>query len=134
MKQIILIVILALFPILSVQKETKIPFILIPKTYHRHDTVTAYCYNPDIGAITADGTIIEKQRRWIAISRDLVEFYPFNSIVSISGTHTYDGKWIVKDLMAEEHKKSIDFMLVDTTKKINSWKSIKIKKYIQKKV
>ena len=50
--------------------------------------------------------------RWVAISRDLLKDYPFDSIIKVeSDEHPeLNGLWIVKDKMGPRHQKSIDFL------------------------
>jgi len=51
--------------------------------------------------------------RWIAISRDLRQFYAFGDTINVSGTKgaIYDGKWIVQDVMNKRWTKKIDFLV-----------------------
>lgn len=65
--------------------------------------------------ITAFGNVIDTTQsdkyRYIAISRDLEEYFSAGDTVIVSGTWIYDGLWIVADRMNKEWKKRIDFLI-----------------------
>jgi len=85
--------------------------------------VTGTCYHPvenqcdDTPLITASCKKIDEndplKHRWIAISRDLKEFYAFGDTLIVSGTKRgiYDGKWVVNDLMNRRWNRKIDFLV-----------------------
>lgn len=128
MKTIIIAFLLSIVPT-RIEYHEQLKGITIQEVKVTYDIVDAYCYIPSDSSYTANSTLITRQRRWIAVSRDLLEKYPFNSSVLVAGINKYNGIWVVKDLMSDSHSKSIDFMIIDTLKyKIDSWKSIRIKK------
>jgi hypothetical protein len=67
---------------------------------------------------TADGTKIDAVKlnnyelRYVALSRDLFDFYNFNDTINIlSANPNLNGKWVVKDKMNERYKNRIDFLV-----------------------
>lgn len=86
--------------------------------------VTATCYhavpeqtNSDC-LTTASGKEIcctdsAYSHRYIAVSRDLLNDYPYGTIVTISGCEIeeYNGEWEVQDTMNARWTKKIDFLI-----------------------
>ena len=70
--------------------------------------------------------------RVIAVSRDLLEYYPFHSYVIIKGTGKFDGIWKVEDIMNERFTKRID-LLIDWKVKHNKFNNVIIKSYDKRK-
>lgn len=70
------------------------------------------------------------QLRWVAISRDLLEYYNFNDTIIIhSNNPNINGLWIIKDVMNKRYQKRIDFLVpLDDTLQIGEI-ALKIKKY-----
>lgn len=52
--------------------------------------------------------------RWIAVSRDLLEEFPYNSQVEIQGTGIHDGIYKVKDTMHKRKLNQIDILIPST--------------------
>lgn len=84
--------------------------------------VTATTYNPvksqcdDTPLITADNSRINIDsiniKRWIAISRDLEEYYKLGDTIYVDFPGSYfNGKWIIKDRMNKRWNKRIDFLI-----------------------
>jgi len=101
--------------------------------------ITGTCYQAvknqcdDSPLLTANQKKINEQdplsHRWIAVSRDLKEFYAFGDTIVVSGTKNaiYDGKWVVQDLMNVRWKNKIDF-LVGKNDYIDKFENLTIKK------
>lgn len=70
------------------------------------------------------------QLRWVAISRDLLEYYNFNDTIEVhSNNINVNGLWIIKDVMNKRYQKRVDFLVpLNDTLKIGKM-SLKIKKY-----
>jgi 3D (Asp-Asp-Asp) domain-containing protein len=66
--------------------------------------------------------------RVIAVSPDLLKYYPFHSYVIIKGTGKFDGIWKIEDIMNKRFTKRID-LLIDWKVKHNKFYKVTIKKY-----
>lgn len=84
--------------------------------------VTGTYYNPVKGQCddrpfeTADGSIVERGVRWIALSRDMLTRWggPFNYGDTVWVYHTHRalrGWWVVRDTMNKRWKKRMDFLV-----------------------
>ena len=103
--------------------------------------VTATVYNPvssqcdDTPLITADQSKIDLEKlnsgelRWIAISRELREFYGYGSTVKITclSDTTINGLYEVHDTMNKRYNRTID-ILVPTSQKYGKWNNVIIEK------
>jgi len=70
-----------------------------------------------------------KCHNWIALSNDLLKYYPIDSEVVISGISTsVDGVYVVKDKTNDRHRNLIDILCEKDSLK-GYWYNIKIKKY-----
>ena len=89
--------------------------------YDSTRTVTATCYNATVEQcdstplITAFGYKIDpsypKRQRFLAISRDLEQYYSKGDTVIIDGTGVYDGHWMIADRMNRRWERKIDFLV-----------------------
>lgn len=82
--------------------------------------------------ITASGLSIRStntaySHRYIAVSRDLLKYFPYGTIVSVEGTRNYDGIYIVADTMNKRFKKYID-ILINPGMPIEKTKNVRIRK------
>lgn len=97
-----------------------------------HDvTITVYNALPeqtdDSPLITACNKKIDLDKlkqgklRWIAVSRDLLEKFPYGSSVYlwIEKWHPKNGVWIVRDTMSPRFKNTIDILTYD--EKVGKW-------------
>jgi len=77
-----------------------------------HATVAQTNSEPNITAFgyCIDTTQADKYR-YIAISRDLEEYFSKGDTVIVIGTWVYDGMWIVADRMNERWSNKIDFLI-----------------------
>ena len=110
-------------------------FILL---FGHQDTVTATTYkltareNGPYGNVLASGYKASKKspglNRVIAVSRDLLENYPFHTYVIVKGAGKLDGIWKVEDVMNKRYTKRIDFLL-GWKSKHNKFNNVIIKSY-----
>ena len=66
--------------------------------------------------------------RIVAVSRDLLETYPFHTYVMVTGTGRFDGVWLVEDVMAPRWHNRIDFLIGYKTKQ-DKFENVKIERY-----
>jgi 3D (Asp-Asp-Asp) domain-containing protein len=83
--------------------------------------------------IVIDTTQADKYR-YIAVSRDLLNQDKWFSLqigdtVQVSGTWTYDGLWIVQDVLNARYTNTIDFLIAKGQYE-HKWKDVKIIKLI----
>ena len=83
----------------------------------------------DSPLVTASGALINELcpegHRWLAVSRDLLEKFPFGECVLVEGAGEMSGVWQVQDLMNKRYQNYIDF-LVEDTRKLGKWYRVKI--------
>lgn len=65
--------------------------------------------------------------RYIAVSRDLGELFPYGCKVEVIGTGIYDGIYIVADTMNKRYTEYID-ILINPDMPIGKWENVIIKK------
>jgi len=65
--------------------------------------------------------------KYIAVSRDLLEYFEYGDRVMISGTGIYDGKYVVADTMNKRFKGYID-ILINPDMKVGKWNNVTITK------
>lgn len=97
-----------------VEVKTHYDGIFCTATYY--NAVESQCDGDPL--VTASGARIDLdslnkyQYRWIAISRDLLEFYKFGDSVFIeSDNKSVEGWWVVNDLMNRRWSRRIDFLV-----------------------
>ena len=66
--------------------------------------------------ITASGARIKSadkayDHRYIAVSRDLLDVFPYGTKVEVSGCGELDGEWVVADTMNRRYKGYIDLLI-----------------------
>lgn len=86
----------------------------------------------DTPLITASGKKISSsdtayEHRYLAVSRDLLDVFPYGTKVEISGCGELDGVWNVEDTMNRRYKGYIDF-LINSDMKGGKWEGVRIKK------
>lgn len=95
-----------------------------------HDCVTVTVYNALPGQCNADylttasGRKIVKARlnegelRWVALSRDLLEKYPYGSAIylDLGENNEYTGEYLVADTMNVRYTKCVDILVPDHIK------------------
>ena len=65
--------------------------------------------------------------RYLALSRDLLEIFPYGTEVEVSGCGELDGVWVVADTMNKRYKGYID-LLVNPDMKGGKWYGVRIRK------
>lgn len=108
--------------------------------YATMKTVTATCYNATVKqcdsdpSTTAFGYKVNMRypdhQRYLAISRDLEEYYSSGDTVMIDGTGVYDGLWMIADRMNRRWERKIDFLVApdDHIAKFDNITIVKINK------
>jgi 3D (Asp-Asp-Asp) domain-containing protein len=72
-----------------------------------------------------------QSNRIVAVSRDLLNQYPFHTFIKIKGTGKFDGVWKVEDVMNERFTKRVD-LLINLKTKHNKYDNITIEHYESK--
>ena len=85
-------------------------------TATKYHPVKNQCYGNPL--ITADGSKINLsvlksgKIRWIAVSRDLLNYYNYgDTVIVMTDNKKISGRWIIHDTMSSRYKKRIDFLL-----------------------
>jgi 3D (Asp-Asp-Asp) domain-containing protein len=125
---------------LAVPREKKITEYkeVVVERYIDVYVVTATVYHATRGQcdntplITASGAKIASadsayDHRYIAISRDLLDVFPYGTMVEVSGCGELDGHWGVVDTMNRRYKGYID-LLINPDMKGGKWEGVRIKK------
>lgn len=102
-------------------------YLVTATVYH---AVEAQC-NADY-LTTASGMKIKStneaySHRYIAVSRDLRELFPYGCKVEVTGTGVYDGIYTVADTMNKRYTEYID-ILINPDMPIGKWENVIIKK------
>ena len=82
--------------------------------------------------VTASGAKISSaesayEHRYLAVSRDLLDEFPYGTMVEVSGCGELDGEWVVADTMNRRYKGYID-LLINPDMKGGKWEGVRIKK------
>jgi 3D (Asp-Asp-Asp) domain-containing protein len=82
--------------------------------------------------VTASGAKIKStdsayDHRYIAVSRDLLDVFPYGTKVEVSGCGELDGIWVVSDTMNKRYKGYID-LLINPDMRGGKWEGVRIKK------
>ena len=82
--------------------------------------------------VTASGAKIASadsayDHRYLAVSRDLLDVFPYGTMVEVSGCGELDGYWVVQDTMNRRYKGYID-LLINPDMKGAKWEGVRIKK------
>lgn len=109
-----------------VEKQVEV-YIVTATVYH---AVEGQCDADPL--ITASGIKIKNtyeayNHRYIAVSRDLLDVFPFGTEVEISGCGKLDGIYWVQDTMHSRYKGCID-ILINPNMKQGKWTGVRIKK------
>lgn len=109
-----------------VERESEI-YVVTATVYH---AVEGQCdENP---LVTASGAKISSaesayEHRYLAVSRDLLDVFPYGTMVEVSGCGELDGEWVVADTMNRRYKGYID-LLINPDMKGGKWTGVRIKK------
>lgn len=86
----------------------------------------------DSPLVTASGAKISSadtayNHRYIAVSRDLLDVFPYGTKVEVSGCGELDGEYTVADTMNRRYKGYID-LLINPDMKGGKWEGVRIRK------
>ena len=112
--------------IVEVEREREI-YVATATVYH---AVKGQC--DDSPLVTASGAKISSaesayDHRYIAVSRDLLDAFPFGTMVEVTGCGELNGEYIVADTMNRRYKGYID-ILINPDMKIGKWEGARITK------
>jgi 3D (Asp-Asp-Asp) domain-containing protein len=107
--------------------EHNVEYLVTATVYH---AVSSQCDGDYL--TTASGKKIKStneaySHRYIAVSRDLRELFPYGCKVEIIGTGKYDGIYTVADTMNKRYTEYID-ILINPGMPIGKWENVVIKK------
>lgn len=109
-----------------VEREVDV-YIVTATVYH---AVAGQCDGSPL--VTASGARISSantayDHRYIAVSRDLLDVFPYGTKVEVSGCGELDGHWVVADTMNRRYKGYID-LLINPDMKGGKWTGVRIRK------
>ena len=112
--------------IVEVEREREI-YVVTATVYH---AVEGQC--DDSPLITASGAKIASaesayDHRYIAVSRDLLDVFPYGTMVEVSGCGELDGRWVVADTMNRRYKGYID-LLINPDMRGGKWEGVRVRK------
>lgn len=112
--------------IVEVEREREI-YVVTATVYHAAE---GQCDNNPL--ITASGAKISSvesayDHRYIAVSRDLLDVFPYGTRVEVNGCGELNGEYIVADTMNRRYKGYID-ILINPDMKIGKWEGARITK------
>ena len=111
---------------------------VVVERYSEIYIVTATVYHATKGQcdstplVTASGAKIASaesayDHRYIAVSRDLLDAFPYGTIVEVSGCGVLSGRYVVADTMNRRYNGYID-LLINPDMKGGKWEGVRIKK------
>ena len=82
--------------------------------------------------VTASGAKISSaesayEHRYLAVSRDLLDVFPYGTMVEVSGCGKLDGLYTVADTLNKRYKGYID-LLINPDMKGGKWEGVRIRK------
>lgn len=110
-----------------VEVESEVTYVVTATVYHAvEEQCDADCL------VTASGARIASaerayEHRYLAVSRDLLDVFPYGTKVEVSGCGELDGIYEVQDTMAKRYKGYID-LLINPDMKGGKWEGVRIKK------
>lgn len=109
-----------------IERESKV-YVVTATVYH---AVEGQC--DDSPLATASGAKISSaesayEHRYLAVSRDLLDVFPYGTMVEVSGCGELDGIYCVVDTMAKRFKGYVD-ILINPDMKGGKWEGVRIKK------
>ena len=112
--------------IVEVEKQSEV-YVVTATVYH---AVEGQC--DDSPLVTASGAKISSaesayEHRYLAVSRDLLDVFPYGTMVEVSGCGELDGIYCVVDTMAKRFKGYVD-ILINPDMKIGKWEGARITK------
>lgn len=102
-------------------------YVVTATVYH---AVEGQC--DDSPLVTASGATISSadtayDHRYIAVSRDLLDVFPYGTMVKVSGCGELDGEYTVADTLNKRYKGYID-ILINPDMKGGKWEGARIRK------
>lgn len=112
--------------IVEVEKECDV-YVVTATVYH---AVEGQC--DDSPLVTASGAKISSaesayEHRYLAVSRDLLDVFPYGTMVEVSGCGELDGVYCVVDTMAKRFKGYVD-ILINPDMKGGKWEGVRVRK------
>jgi 3D (Asp-Asp-Asp) domain-containing protein len=112
--------------IVEIEREREI-YVVTATVYH---AVEGQC--DDSPLITASGARISSAKsaydhKYIAVSRDLLDVFPYGTRVEVSGCGELDGVYTVVDTLNKRYKGYID-ILINPDMKRGKWEGVRITK------
>jgi 3D (Asp-Asp-Asp) domain-containing protein len=112
--------------VIEVAKEVEV-YVVTATVYH---AVEGQCDESPL--VTASGAKISStdtayDHRYLAVSRDLLDMFPYGTMVEVSGCGELDGVYTVADTMNKRYKGYID-LLINPDMKGGKWTGVRIKK------
>lgn len=116
----------------AVSVVTDTVYVVTATVYH---AVESQCDSDCL--VTASGARIASadsayEHRYLAVSRDLLDVFPYGSVVEVSGCGELDGEWVVADTMNRRYKGYID-LLINPDMKGGKWSGVRIRKVSKNK-
>lgn len=113
--------------VVYVEVESEVTYVVTATVYH---ALEGQCDASPL--VTASGARISSaesayDHRYIAVSRDLLDVFPYGTMVEVSGCGELDGEWVVADTMNRRYKGYID-LLINPDMKGGKWEGVRIKK------
>lgn len=113
--------------VVYVEVESEVTYVVTATVYH---AVESQCDGNPL--VTASGAKISSaesayEHRYLAVSRDLLDVFPYGTMVEVSGCGELDGEWVVADTMNRRYKGYID-LLINPDMKGGKWEGVRIRK------
>ena len=110
-----------------VEVESEVTYVVTATVYH---AVEGQC--DDEPLVTASGAKISStdtayDHRYLAVSRDLLDVFPYGTKVEVSGCGELDGVYTVADTLNKRYKGYID-ILINPDMRGGKWEGARIKK------
>ena len=110
-----------------IEVESEVTYVVTATVYH---AVEGQC--DDSPLVTASGARISSaesayDHRYIAVSRDLLDVFPYGTKVEVSGCGELDGIYWVEDTMNRRYKGYID-LLINPDMKGGKWEGVRVRK------
>lgn len=109
-----------------VERESEV-YVVTATVYH---AVEGQC--DDSPLVTASGAKISSadsayEHRYLAVSRDLLDVFPYGTMVEVSGCGELDGVYTVADTLNKRYKGYID-ILINPDMRGGKWEGVRIRK------
>lgn len=110
-----------------IEVESEVTYVVTATVYH---AVPEQC--DDSPLVTASGAKISSaesayEHRYLAVSRDLLDVFPYGTMVEVSGCGELDGVYTVADTLNKRYKGYID-ILINPDMQGGKWEGVRIKK------